>query len=272
MPLSDLPQALEQFVERRLIDPDGRWNGPMTAKEQTTPPVRPPPQCETPGIIRSARRVLPYLRVSRPHPNVTARVPASGAFEGAGCRYTGGPRTFRARRSHLSSRIPERVRLRTSGVRELSTGHPWTTRAEPLRPAPPRTRPGRPFPSYHLAPASIVNSKKGTKNPVGGQEGQRREAGAPDTAAPGKRTAVDRRTGVAPSGGSRFFSGRPTRKPPGGHETSKRSAAPSGKPAGGDRQISAYKTPRGPAPPSFLIPREREAFPNDVETPEFGLE
>ncbi|GAA4191822.1 hypothetical protein GCM10022252_32210 [Streptosporangium oxazolinicum] len=27
-----------------------------------------------------------------------------------------------------------------------------------------------------------------------------------------------------------------------------------------------------PAPPSFLIPREREAFPNDVETPEFGLE
>ena len=46
----------------------------MMFEEQTEPTAPPLPQYETPGIIRSVRRVSPHLRVSRPHPNVISHV------------------------------------------------------------------------------------------------------------------------------------------------------------------------------------------------------
>lgn len=220
MSLSDPRPAREQFGERRLIDPGGRWNGPMTVKvpNEARRPRSPTMRDARNQAFRKASLALPQSAETTPqcdrprapgplrrHP---ARTPANP--------WTGGTHSGRGEvicppesRNAFGDEHPACVNCRRA---------PGTARANPS--SPPVPAPARlPVPSSRPRPDRYREQPKADERRV-------RRQGRRSPAAYGKRTAVERRTGVVPSGGSRFLSGRHGRKPPGGHETPKRSDAP----------------------------------------------
>jgi hypothetical protein len=239
----------------------------MAVKGQTGSAAPARSQCETPEIMRSARRALPHPRVSGPRPNVIDHVSVT-TFERIRIQPAG--KTGDTRPAFQSARksFVLRKSCNTFGDRHRACVNCPTNLRSGSHSAPPppspsrRTRSAR-RPRRDLIPATAPTSENETEGTPA-----HREDSTAGTMEPSKRTTAERWPRTPPSGRSRFFTA--TRV-----ETTRRSRNSKAlghlhpeNPPGQPTDPGIQDTKGIPAPPSFLIPRRREAFPNDVETRE----